>query len=209
MLVKRKNRRQALSIVLVVLVAFSIALGYLTYIVSSRCLSTDTSTPENSTAIAVATARKLAKEGGGGEEEEEEEETEEDTGQKKTPAIPKILHQIWVSRDGKGKPLPAMCQKYSTEFREAHEALGWEYHLWRDELWEKFKEDAIITGYFKANFEDHTVAFIADRFRLLLLRDHGGVFVDVDAKMVKPFSGLLDKLPPTTEFFAGKLISSN
>jgi mannosyltransferase OCH1-like enzyme len=192
-----KDRRKALSFVFTILVTFGILLSYLTYVVSTRCLFTDTSvTPVNSTVVA-ANARKLGK-------DEEEDDEGMITGPRKPSSIPKILHQIWISRDGKGKPLPQLCVQYSNEFKEAHEAQGWEYHLWRDELWDKFKDDKIITGYFTANFPDHTVAFIADRFRLLLLRDHGGVFVDVDAKMVKPFTTLLDALPPTTQFFAGE-----
>ena len=58
------------------------------------------------------------------------------------------------------------------------------YHLWRDELWTKYRNDSIISTYFRADFAKETLAFITDRFRLLLLRDYGGVFCDVDAKLV-------------------------
>jgi hypothetical protein len=123
---------------------------------------------------------------------------------KKGPAIPKILHQIWISRDGKSSnPLPKFCVKESNKMRQVHEAAGWEYHLWGDELWKMYESDAIVTAYFRANFDKQSLAFITDRFRLLLLRDYGGVFCDVDARLVKSFDSLLKKLPPTTTFFAG------
>lgn len=119
-------------------------------------------------------------------------------------AIPKKLHQIWISRDGKdSNPLPQFCVKESQKMKEVHEADGWEYRLWGNELWDIYKSDAIVAAYFKANFDKTSVAFITDRFRLLILRDYGGVFCDVDAKLVKSFSYLLDKLPPQTNFFAG------
>ena len=44
-------------------------------------------------------------------------------------------------------------------------------------------QDKIVQTYKRANFPAKTVAFIADRFRILLLRDYGGVFCDVDAKV--------------------------
>ena len=44
---------------------------------------------------------------------------------------------------------------------------------------------------------------ISDRVRLLLLRDFGGVYCDVDAMPVRPFDVILRQLGPQHTFFSG------
>jgi hypothetical protein len=117
--------------------------------------------------------------------------------------IPKVLHQIWISRHGNSdNPLPDFCKRESARIKAMHEAEGWEYHLWGDELWEMYKTDSIVSTYKKNAFDQKTVAFITDRFRLLLLRDRGGVFCDVDAHAVRTFTHILEGVPPDTTFFS-------
>ena len=43
--------------------------------------------------------------------------------------IPKILHLIWISRDGVAPPLPSSVQDRAKFMRESHEKAGWEVIL--------------------------------------------------------------------------------
>jgi hypothetical protein len=122
-----------------------------------------------------------------------------------TPRIPRILHQIWISRKGDGSdhPLPVMISRFAADMKKVHEELGWTYHLWRDELYEMYKDDPYVGRYRQSNLGTETVALLVDRLRLLVLRDYGGVFCDIDAKIVRPFEVLIQKIPFQTTFFAG------
>ena len=78
--------------------------------------------------------------------------------------------------------------------------------LWHNELWERYKADPFVATYRTQYAKDsHSIAFICDYFRLLLLRDFGGVFCDVDAILVPgmSFDWLHRRLPSQTKFFAG------
>ena len=65
-----------------------------------------------------------------------------------------------------------------------------------------YKDDIFLKEYIK-DPDTFRWAFITDRIKLLLLRDFGGVYVDVDAKYVKPFDLVLEKLEDKHTFFAG------
>tara|TARA_B100000513_G_C11899820_1_gene185035 strand:- start:197 stop:814 length:618 start_codon:yes stop_codon:yes gene_type:complete len=111
--------------------------------------------------------------------------------------IPKIIHQIWIGP----KPIPAHCKKFSQEMMEMHPE--WEYHLWGNELFkERYKNDKFLQNYIK-DPNLYKWAHISDRLRLLLLRDFGGVYVDVDAKPIRPFDVILEKCSNEHTFFAG------
>lgn len=99
--------------------------------------------------------------------------------------IPKIFHQIWISKTD--KPLPDKCRPWVDSMRAMHP--GWEYHLWGNELREIYAHDPFM----RAAWERPSCleAHMADRLRLLLLRDHGGVYCDVDAEPIRPFDALL------------------
>ena len=80
----------------------------------------------------------------------------------------------------------------------------WEYKLWtHDEIFnDLYKDDEYLQEYVKEP-EVYKWAFIADRVRLLLLRDFGGVYCDLDAKPIRSFNEILAQLSPQHEFFAG------
>lgn len=87
----------------------------------------------------------------------------------------------------------------------------WEYKLWtHDEIFDDlYKDDEFLQTYVK-DPEVYRWAFIADRVRLLLLRDFGGVYVDLDARPIRSFNEILNKLTPQHTFFAGmKELQSN
>ena len=108
--------------------------------------------------------------------------------------IPKKIHQIWIG--------PKVCQKFGEEMEAMHP--DWEYKLWtHDEIFnQQYKDDPFLQAYIKEP-ETFKWAFITDRIKLLLLRDFGGVYIDVDAKYMKPFDIVMDKLEDKHTFFAG------
>ena len=112
--------------------------------------------------------------------------------------IPKIIHQIWI---GTSK-MPDWCKKLTDETREIHEKLGWEYKFWGNEVLDLYKDDKFLTNYLK-DPELYKWAFINDRIRVLLLRDYGGVYIDVDCEIIKPLDYCLNKLNSNISFFCG------
>ena len=84
--------------------------------------------------------------------------------------IPKKIHQVWIGF----KEIPDWCQKFGEEMEAMHP--DWEYKLWtHDEIFNhQYKDDPFLQSYL-TNPELYKWAFIADRVRLLLLRDFGGV----------------------------------
>ena len=112
--------------------------------------------------------------------------------------IPKKIHQIWIGH----KEIPEHCAAFGREMQEMHP--DWEYKLWRhEEIFDDlYKDDVYLQEYVK-DPQLYKWAFIADRIRLLLLRDFGGIYCDLDAKPIRPFDLILDGLSPQITFFAG------
>ena len=117
--------------------------------------------------------------------------------------IPKIIHQIWIGPD----PLPEYCSKFCDDIKHMHEELGYEYHLWGNELQDKYQDDIYIQQYVKC--KDLMPCFIKDRYMLLLLRDYGGIGLDVDCKIVRSFDNILNKLHSDITYFAGTRFGDN
>jgi hypothetical protein len=111
--------------------------------------------------------------------------------------IPKIIHQIWVG----DKEMPDHCKQFVQEMRDLHP--DWEHKLWGNEIFtEVYPDDPFLNNYRK-NPELYKWAFISDRIRCLLLRDHGGIYCDVDARPVKSFNTVRDQLSPQHTFLSG------
>ena len=112
--------------------------------------------------------------------------------------IPKIIHQIWIGPD----KIPNHCLEFIKEMKEINP--DFKHFLWGNEVFSRvYKDDPFLQNYIKQP-EVYKWAHIADRIRLLLLRDFGGVYVDVDAKPIKSFdSSIFLKLNKNISFFAG------
>ena len=111
--------------------------------------------------------------------------------------IPKIIHQIWVVE----KELPDHCKKFVQEMRDINP--DYEHKLWGNEVFtELYPDDPFLQNYIKEPGL-YKWAFITDRIRLLLLRDYGGIYCDVDARPVKSFNVVRDQLSPQHTFFSG------
>lgn len=113
-------------------------------------------------------------------------------------SIPKILHQIWIG----SKNLPEKYVEMTSKMKEMHPE--WEYHLWtHEDIFEKMYPDDIYLKSYVADPDTFRWAFITDRIKLLLLKDFGGVYADVDCMAVKSFDTVIDKLRDNQSFFAG------
>jgi len=112
--------------------------------------------------------------------------------------IPKKIHQVWIGP----RMLPEKYVEMTATMKSMHP--DWEYKMWtHDEIFnERYADDVFLQAYLR-DPDNFKWAFITDRIKLLLLRDFGGVYVDVDAKYIKPFDLVLEKLNGTHTFFAG------
>jgi mannosyltransferase OCH1-like enzyme len=94
-------------------------------------------------------------------------------------AIPKLVHQTAKTRE-----LPERRRPYQKRLIDLHP--GWKYHLWTD-------EDNL--SFVRSEFPDFYEVFVglpkpimrADVIRYLLMYKLGGLYLDTDYEMLKPF----------------------
>ena len=95
-------------------------------------------------------------------------------------------------------------KKMSNDAKRIHEKDGWEYKLWWEWTVRHLQVRYIKESIWPSPIADQTVAILTDRLRLLVLRDHGGVFTDIDVEFVRSFEHMVaTELPHSTTFFAG------
>ena len=94
--------------------------------------------------------------------------------------IPKTIHLCWLS----GDPYPASIQQCLD---------SWRKHLSSYEivLWDTNRFDINGKLWTKQAFEKGKYAFAADYIRLYALYHHGGIYMDSDVLVYKPFDDLL------------------
>jgi len=109
--------------------------------------------------------------------------------------IPKIIHQIWI-----GKEIPKKFKEFTEKMKDLHEPLGYKHYLWGNEIWKKYSNDPYIAAYTGKNFP---LAYVTDRFRMLLLRDYGGIAVDPDCEIIRSFDIIMNRLSENITYFAG------
>ena len=98
--------------------------------------------------------------------------------------IPKLIHQTWKTSE-----IPEKYNAYQKKLLELHP--GWEYKLWTDE-----DNLALV----KQHFPDFYETYIdfpknimrADAIRYLIMHKLGGLYLDLDYEMLKPFD-ILDQ----------------
>jgi mannosyltransferase OCH1-like enzyme len=100
---------------------------------------------------------------------------------KKNMGIPKIIHYCWLSDN----PIPADYQKYM--------------NLWKIKLpdyqfilWDTKRFDINKITWTKQAFDMGLYAFAADYIRLFAVYHHGGIYLDMDMEVIKPFDDLLN-----------------
>lgn len=94
--------------------------------------------------------------------------------------IPKIIHYCWYGRS----EMPEVAQKCIASW---HELMpDWEYKLWNEDNF-----DINRVPYTKEAYEAKKFAFVSDYVRLWALNFEGGVYLDTDVEVLKPFDDLM------------------
>lgn len=94
--------------------------------------------------------------------------------------ISKTLHYCWFGRS----EFPELAKRC---------LASWQNHMpdWRYKLWNEDNFDVNSHPYTKEAYEAGKFAFVSDYVRLYALEREGGVYLDVDFEVYKPFDDLL------------------
>jgi mannosyltransferase OCH1-like enzyme len=94
--------------------------------------------------------------------------------------IPKIIHYCWFGNC-------EMSEIDNNCIASWHKYMpDWEYKLWNEDNF-----NVNITPYTKEAYEAKKYAFVSDYVRLWALYNYGGLYLDVDFEVYKPFDDLL------------------
>ena len=94
--------------------------------------------------------------------------------------IPRIIHYCWFGRG----PMPEMALKCIESW---HKFMpDYEYKLWNED---RFDVNSI--PYTKEAYEASKFAFVTDYVRLYALFTEGGIYMDTDVEVLKPYDDLL------------------
>lgn len=94
--------------------------------------------------------------------------------------IPKKIHYCWFGRG----PMPDLALKCIESW---HKYMpNYEYKLWNEDIF-----DINYNRYVKEAYDAKKYAFVSDVVRLKALAEEGGLYLDVDFEVLKPFDDLL------------------
>ena len=95
--------------------------------------------------------------------------------------IPKTIHYCWFGE----KMLPQLALDC---------IASWHKHMpeWEFKLWNEKNFDVNSTPYTKEAYDAGKMAFVSDYVRLWALEKEGGLYMDVDFEVYKPFDDLLE-----------------
>jgi len=94
--------------------------------------------------------------------------------------IPKTIHYCWFGRN----EMPELAKKCIASW---HEFMP----EWKYKLWDENNFDVDSVPYTKEAYQAKKYAFVSDYVRLWALCNEGGVYLDVDFVIYKPFDDLL------------------
>lgn len=104
--------------------------------------------------------------------------------------IPKLIHYCWLSDEEKPEVVKN-CMKTWDVLKEQ----GFEFMLW-----DRSKFDVNSTLYTKTCWDNKLYAFICDYIRIKALYEYGGIYMDCDVELIKPF----DDFILNNEYFLAK-----
>ena len=97
--------------------------------------------------------------------------------------IPKVIHYCWFG----GNPLPELEQRCLASW---HQYMpDWEYKWWNEETF----DISSAPLYVRQAYEARKFAFVSDYVRLWALEKFGGLYMDVDFMVYRPFDELMNK----------------
>ncbi len=94
--------------------------------------------------------------------------------------IPKKIHYCWF---GKGV-MPELAQQCIASWHE--HMPDYEFNYWNEDDF-----DLCLNAYAEEAYKAHKFAFVSDYVRLWALEREGGIYLDTDVKVLKPFDDLL------------------
>lgn len=97
--------------------------------------------------------------------------------------IPKILHYCWF---GKGQ-MPELVERCIASWKK--QMPNWEYRLWTEDNF----DIASAPQYVQEAYAAKKYAFVSDYVRLWALNREGGLYMDVDFEVYKPFDDLMEQ----------------
>lgn len=97
--------------------------------------------------------------------------------------IPKIIHYCWFGKN----PLPELEQRCLTSWHK--HMPDWEYKRWDESNF----DIAAAPLYVRQAYEARKYAFVSDYVRLWALEKFGGLYMDVDFMVYRPFDELMNK----------------
>jgi len=95
--------------------------------------------------------------------------------------IPKIIHYCWLSND----PIPQDLQNYMASWKKY--LPEYEFIHWNFERFPKGKSKWVDDA-----FNNKKYAFAADYIRLYALYNYGGIYLDMDVEVLKPYGDMLN-----------------
>ena len=95
--------------------------------------------------------------------------------------IPKIIHYCWFGRG----PMPELALKCIE---------SWHKHMpdYKYKLWNEDNFDIHCNAYVEEAYEAKKFAFVTDYVRLYALYTEGGIYMDTDVEVLKPYDDLLN-----------------
>ena len=96
-------------------------------------------------------------------------------------AIPKKIHYCWFG----GNPLNKRTLRYIERWKE----LCPDFEFIR---WDETNCDMNANEYVRGAYQSGKWAFVSDYFRLKALYEQGGVYLDTDVELLRPFGDLLE-----------------
>jgi hypothetical protein len=108
--------------------------------------------------------------------------------------IPKTLHQAWCGP----KPIPDRERRWCEEMAKMNP--GWKCILHTNEILHTYRDDPYVRTLIDTG---ESWAFVLDRIRVLLLKEHGGVWLDADCQPVHPLDSLTFWKDERIQFVAG------
>lgn len=113
-------------------------------------------------------------------------------------SLPHAIHQLWIGPS----PIPDRERKWSEQMAAMN--TGWKHYLHGNEILERYVADPYVAALrAKCGEDKKNYAFLCDRLRILLLRDEGGVYIDVDSQPISPLNSLTVWDSPSVEFVYG------
>jgi|SRR5690554_1139994 len=95
--------------------------------------------------------------------------------------IPKKIHYCWFG----GNPLPHIAIKCMESWKK----FCPDYEIIR---WDESNCDMTTNLFVEQAYQEKKWAFVSDYFRLKVVEEQGGIYLDIDVELLKPFDDLLE-----------------